>query len=240
MAWLHYTAAMSLGLGIACAIVIAIDECRHPQPMWIMNVVWPLTALSGTVPWLVGYFRFGRLDGTGSQNVNQSECHQAGAAKPFWVAAAEATSHCGSGCTLGDICAEWLMLAYPALAIWFGWKWLFSEKIFATWILDYVFAYVFGIIFQYYTIAPMRHLGLGRGIWDAIKADTLSLTAWQFGMYGFMAFAHFWLFRHVLGVDLTVLSVEFWFMMQIAMVFGFMTSYPINRWLLTTGLKERM
>jgi hypothetical protein len=240
MAWLHYLATISLVLGIACAIAIAIDGCRHPQPMWIMNVVWPLTALFGTVPWPLGYFRFGRLDSNSSPNVKQGERHQTGAAKPVWVATAEATSHCGSGCALGDICAEWLMLAYPALAIWFGWNWLFSEKIFATWILDYVFAYAFGIIFQYYTIAPMRNLGLIRGIWDAVKADTLSLTAWQIGMYGFMAFAHFWLFRHMLGVDLTVLSVEFWFMMQIAMVFGLMTSYPVNRWLLNTGLKERM
>jgi hypothetical protein len=43
-----------------------------------------------------------------------------------------------------------------------GWAWrsIFSEKIFAVWIRDYIFAYGFGIIFQYYTIAPMRHLGL--------------------------------------------------------------------------------
>lgn len=29
-------------------------------------------------------------------------------------------------------------------------------------------------------------------------------------------------------------------MMQIAMSFGFLTSYPVNWWLLRSGLKEKM
>lgn len=39
--------------------------------------------------------------------------------------------HCGAGCTLGDIVAESLVLAFPAIAIWAGWKTSFSEKMFA-------------------------------------------------------------------------------------------------------------
>lgn len=59
-------------------------------------------------------------------------------------------------------------------------------------------------------------------------------------MYGFMAFASFYLFRHVLGVRLEVSTPEFWFMMQIAMLCGFATSYPVNWWLLRAGVKEQM
>lgn len=59
-------------------------------------------------------------------------------------------------------------------------------------------------------------------------------------MYGFMAAAYFWIFRTVIGVELRVNSVEFWFMMQIAMIFGFLTSYPVNWWLIKAGIKERM
>ena len=146
----------------------------------------------------------------------------------------------GSGCTLGDICAEWLAFALPAVAVGLGWRSLFDEKIFAVWILDYVLAYMFGIVFQYYTIAPMRNLGFAEGVWAAVKADTLSLTAWQVGMYGFMAIAYFGIFRSGLGVELKVDTVEFWFAMQIAMIFGFITSYPVNWWLLRNGLKEPM
>ncbi len=128
----------------------------------------------------------------------------------------------------------------PTVAVWFGWHGLFGTKIFATWVVDYLFAYAFGIVFQYFTIAPMRGLSIGPGIWAAIKANTLSLTAWQVGMYGFMAFAYFYLFGDLLGVRLEANRVEFWFMMQIAMLCGFITSYPVNWWLISFGIKEKM
>jgi hypothetical protein len=105
-----------------------------------------------------------------------------------------------------------------------------------TWLVDYLFAHAFGIAFQYFTIAPMRHLSVGQGLWAAVKADTLSLTAWQVGMYGWMAVAVFLIFGHELGKTDPV----FWFMMQVAMLFGFLTFYPVNWWLLTAGLKEKM
>ena len=90
------------------------------------------------------------------------------------------------------------------------------------------------------TIVPMRHLGVGEGIGAAVKADTLSLTAWQIGMYGFMTVAQFWIFPHLIGAEIEVDSAEFWFAMQIAMIFGFITSFPVNGWLLRSGLKEKM
>lgn len=204
-----------------------------------MNLVWPLTALFGTVLWLWAYFRYGRL--AAKTPADEHRGHDApDQSKPFAAMVGEAASHCGSGCTLGDICAEWLAFAIPVIAVWLGWHSIFSDKIFAIWILDYIFAFFFGIIFQYYTIAAMRNLGVAEGIWAAVKADTLSLTAWQVGMYGFMAIAYFWIFRGLLGTELTVNSFEFWFMMQIAMVFGFATSYPVNWWLLRIGVKEKM
>lgn len=123
---------------------------------------------------------------------------------------------------------------------WFGWHGIFGERIFAVWVVDYIFAYAFGIVFQYFTIVPMSGLSLGQGLIAAIKADTLSLTAWQVGMYGFMGIAYFLIFRHGFGVKLDTKTAEFWFMMQIAMICGFMTAYPVNWWLIRTGVKEKM
>ena len=106
--------------------------------------------------------------------------------------------------------------------------------------MDYVFAYAFGIVFQYFTIAPMRNLSLGRGIIAAGKADTLSPAAWQIGMYGFMALAYFYFFRTLIGLKLEVNTPEFWFMMQMAMIVGFVTAYPMTWWLIRLGIKEQM
>jgi hypothetical protein len=207
-----------------------------------MNVVWPVTALFGT-GWIVWqYFKYGRL-ATRAWARTAKERHEEPPNRrltPFPVMVANGSLHCGSGCMLGDICAEWLVFALPAIAIAFGWHTLFDERMFAVWIVDFLFAFAFGIFFQYFTIAPMRQLSFGQGVVAAVKADTLSLTAWQAGMYGFMAIANFLLFRRLLGVQLRTNMVEFWFMMQIAMLFGFLTSYPVNWWLLKRGIKERM
>ncbi len=97
-------------------------------------------------------------------------------------------------------------------------------------------AFAFGILFQYLTIKPMRRLSRKEGLEAAIKADALSLTAWQVGMYGWMAIATFAIF----GREIPKSSPVFWFMMQIGMVLGFFTSYPVNWLLIRRGVKERM
>jgi hypothetical protein len=231
--WLHLLAIVSRLAGLACAIIVVLDEMRHPQMMWIMNVVWPVNALFASVIALWAYYRFGRLKTRDAKDDSD-------AATPFAVKVGKGAAHCGSGCTIGDILAEWIAFFVPAVAIWLGWKSIFDEKIFAVWIADYILAFAFGIAFQYFTIKPMRDLAPGPALVAAVKADFLSLSAWQIGMYGFMAIAHFWIFKLVLGVPLEVASPEFWFMMQIAMLAGFVTSYPVNWWLLRKGIKESM
>jgi hypothetical protein len=153
---------------------------------------------------------------------------------------ATAALHCGSGCTLGDILAEWLAFLFPAVAIAFGWHSLFDEKTYPVWILDFLIAFILGIAFQYFAIAPMRKLTPAQGIVAALKTDALSLLAWQIGMYCLMAILQFVLFKHRFGGLAPIDSVEFWAAMQLAMIGGFVSSYPMNWWLIRSGLKESM
>ena len=53
---------------------------------------------------------------------------------------------------------------------------------------------------------------------------------------GWMALMSFVLFWPALHTD----QVEYWFMMQVGMAIGFVTSYPVNSWLLRRGIKEPM
>ncbi len=232
-AWFHAVAIAMLACGFGSAAIIGFDETRRPQPMWIMNVVWPVSALFGGILVLGGYVAYGRSGGPHGP-------HHGPPRTPFPVMAAKATLHCGSGCTLGDICAEWLAFAVPAVAVWFGWESIFGDKMFAVWSLDFLFAFAIGIGFQYFTIAPMRGLSFGEGIVAALKADTLSLAAWQVGMYGTMALLQLVVFTRLFGVRAEVDTPEFWFAMQVAMLIGFATSYPVNWCLLRAGLKEKM
>ena len=122
----------------------------------------------------------------------------------------------------------------------FGMGTIFQTEIFAQWTMDYVFALLIGIVFQYFAIAPMRDLSVGEGILAATKADVLSLTSWQVGMYGFMGLAHFVLFPAMFGGKVDAGSPVFWVAMQIAMLAGFATGYFPNWWLIRSGLKEEM
>lgn len=131
--WLHNPALAYLLFG---ALVIVVDVIRHPQHMWIMNVVWPVSALFGTAWILWQYFTYGRL-ATHAKMHAAMQRHEEPPNKrltPFPVMAANGTLHCGSGCTLGDICAEWLIFAAPAVAVAFGWHgpfnwWLLNASV---------------------------------------------------------------------------------------------------------------
>jgi Domain of unknown function (DUF4396) len=240
--WLHDLSIGALALGAACALIMVVDVVRHPQHMGIMNVVWPVVGLFAGPIALWGYFSYGRLATHTKVKaaMDRNAMPPSKKCTPFPIMVGKGAAHCGAGCTLGDIVAEWLCFGAPVIAVAFGYQSIFPDKIFAVWVVDYIFAFSIGIVFQYFTIAPMRGLGLWDGIVAAVKADTLSLTAWQIGMYGFMALAYFYFFRVLIAVKLETNMPEFWFMMQIAMLCGFATSYPVNWWLIRAGLKEKM
>ena len=105
------------------------------------------------------------------------------------------------------------------------------------WIFNYLLALVFGFWFQYLAIRSMSSLSAGRALNRAVKADFLSLTAWQAGMYGWMALVYFVFFA---ATPLSKSSWTFWFMMQLAMCAGFLLAYPVNGWLIRLGIKKAM
>lgn len=231
MSALHAVALASLVLAAFCAIAIAWDIfiLGHLQHMAVMDVVWPVTALYAGPLALWAYVRIGRL-ATHRAMMRAKERGEAppGKSKPFAQKVGVGATHCGAGCTLGDMCAETLLYFFPLT--------LFGRGIFAAWVVDYILAFAIGIAFQYFSIKPMRHLSPKEGLVQALKADTLSLTAWQVGMYGWMAIATFLIFGRELGKTDPI----FWLMMQLAMLAGFATSYPVNWWLIRKGIKEAM
>jgi hypothetical protein len=189
-----------------------------------MEIVWPVTALYSGPLAIAAYWRWGR-----PQTGKWQQAHGNAPEKSFPAAIIVGVSHCGAGCTLGDIIGGWLVFAagfeIAGLALW------------PEFITEFALAFVLGIAFQYFSIAPMRNLGPREGILAALKADTLSLTSFEVGMFGWMALTQFAFFPdgHV-RPD----SAAFWFLMQIGMVLGFATAFPVNGWLLKRGIKEPM
>jgi hypothetical protein len=226
---LAFLAWISLVVAFACAVVITVDEIRHPQKMWIMNLVWPITALYFSVFAVWAYFCIGKTNHAMHEMDHHAMEHDAGISNPTWRQTAVATSHCGAGCTLGDIVAEFSVFGFGLT--------LFGSHLYASFAADLFLAWLLGIAFQYFTIKPMRNLSASQALIAALKADTLSILAFEVGLFGWMALMHFVLFPQP---HLEPTQPLYWFMMQIGMIIGFFTSYPMNKLLVQWGTKEAM
>ena len=265
--WLTALAWFYLSVCFCCAGIIAYDIVinHRRQPMGVMNFVFPIVALYFGPFALAFYWRWARAGRTrtmaqtattraavpqpampqgaavfagdgGRTAAAEPARHDMGGgsgdgrSRPRWVTIAIEVGHCGSGCALGDLVAEFVVfaLALTAAGLTLG----------AEYIGDYVLALIFGIIFQYFAIAPMRGLGVKDGLIAATKADFISLTAFEIGLFGWMAIMTFVLFPA--PHDLMPNSAAFWLLMQVGMIIGYFTSWPANVWLIKRGIKVPM
>ena len=227
---LHIAAWLSLALAFVCAAAIAIDLVRRPQSMAVMNLVWPITALYGSVLALWFYWTHGRAaDATEAHAFHPQHADRQSNAIPTPTQVTMATSHCGAGCALADILVEFAIFGFGIT--------LLGSALWASYFYDLIAAWALGIAFQYYSIKPMGKMSVGAALRRAIQADTLSIITFQVGMYAFMAVVFFGLFP---APHLRADTPEYWFMMQIAMCVGFLTAWPMNRALVRRGIKHAM
>ena len=260
---------LTLTSALLCAIYIAIDLRSHKQDMKIMGPVWVLTGLWASILGLIAYLCIGRgkkntrieKSDMNMPNMNMKDnikvtmpdmdmkkdmkmdmpdmemkdntemkMHSMNMSHPKWQSIGLSALHCGAGCTLADIIGESFTGLHP---IFIGGSFLIGA-----WVFDYILALIIGVYFQYAAIREMdSKISTQKAIEKAAKADFLSLTSWQIGMYGWMAISIFLIND---GYQYSKTSVDFWFNMQIAMLCGFITAYPMNWFLIKVGLKKGM
>jgi hypothetical protein len=222
----------NLLLSIGLALWSVMDLQRRPPAMAVMKWVWPLTFLWGGLFALAMYLWFGRAPAMMESEGHHQHGHGHGhGGHPFWQSVALGATHCGAGCSLADVLVESAMFGLGIEFVVWG------HAVFGTWMVDYVAALVIGVIFQYAAQAPMSDEPRARVLWNSFRSDVLSLTCWQIGMYGWMAISIFVLFP---GGAMHPNHWLFWWMMQVAMLFGFLTAYPANWVLIRLGVKETM
>ncbi len=225
--WIEAIGWFSLSIAFASALLIAVDIFGrgYRQQMWIMDLVYPITALyfGPVAAWF--YFKHGRRN---AKPVIDREGMPDPEKMPRWSVLGKAVSHCGAGCTLGDIGGEWLV-AGLGLTIAGG-------SLLVDFPMDFAWAWTLGIAFQYFTIVPMRDIGKLEGVWAAMKVDTLSIVAFQVGLFAGMAVYQ----KLIFSPGLAKATATYWMLMQVSMVLGFFTALPVNNWLINKGLKEKM
>lgn len=233
--WLEALAYAYIISSISCSLIIVYDILGrgNHQMMPIMDYVWPITTLYLNVFGLWAYLDMGRPDSMNDKGMEKMLMgHMHHKKKPFWKSIFVSATHCGAGCEIGDFIGEWsVFLVFSAMLV-------AGSLLYTEYAVDFVFAYALGIIFQYVPIRQSRPgLSPGKALKDAVKADSLSLIAFEVGLFGWMAVFSLVLFgSHSINPTMPV----YWFMMQIGMLFGHFTSYPANWFLVKRGIKMGM
>lgn len=244
-----------LALGVLFLLLVTIDIVLRrgwKSMMWIMIPVYIINASYMGPLTLYIYWKYGRPtkrsegmaapschQNNDNPSVNKDETHReereenhhqhhkdhSSSSRPMLVTVMVGVSHCGAGCVLGDLVGEWLVYGTrPAIH---------GHAIWPELLIDYAFALLFGILFQYFSIAPMTGAyGLGT-VFRAAKADILSLTSFEIGLFGWMVAFQVGIF----GYNLPITTWTYWWMMQIGMILGFATALPVNWILIKRGIK---
>ena len=237
--WLVVVAWVSLGLGgISCLWILAdIFLLGHRQHMGIMDVVWPITGLYAGPLRLIGYYKVGRLGTHKKVKAGQEQDETPpNKTKPFWQIGRHWRDALRQRLHIGRHLREWIMhfvtigLIAGTAGVWI---------VFVTWGVDYVLALCSALRFNTSRSSPC---GISLKAKASSKPSKPTFCRSPPGKSGCTAgwplpflsiFGH-----HSEAMHKT--SPVFWFMMQIAMLFGFLTAYPVNWWLIRQGIKEKM
>jgi hypothetical protein len=225
-AWLTGLSWAVLAVAFASAgwIVYDIYQRGYRQHMPVMEAVWPVTALYWGAAAIAAYRVWAAPGATGGRPSMVTRRPSPATRSPR-----PASRTAGPGARWATSSPSAIFgLGATAAGLTLG----------AEYIGDYLAAIALGIVFQYFAIASMRGLSVRKGLIEAAKADVASPTAFEIGLSGWMALMSFVFFpapRH-----LHPGGPVYWFLMQIGMIAGCLTAWPVNAWLIRAGIKEAM
>ena len=220
-AWLTPVAWTFVGLALLCAAFLVYDIFvrGHRQRIKAMDLVWPLTALYFGPLAIWAYFRYGRRGSGKSEAASGVTAHE-----DLPTAALTGGTPGGAASLIGHV------IGVP-LIVWSGWKIAGLDlwpMIIAVAIVAVVLLFAYEFLFS---TVPARGLPRARGAAVAALIAVATVLAFDIGMGGWMLFLHFGWFMPA------VTDVTFLFLMQVGLVLGFLTGYPMVRLLVARGVK---
>jgi Domain of unknown function (DUF4396) len=215
--WLLVLSWTMLVVGFVSAASVVVDDLvrGYRQPIRLMELVWPVTALYFGPAAIVAYGKWGRPQSRRwrERYGNPPKISQNGAVVIH-------LSHCGCHCTIGAIIATATVFAV-------GFK-IAGDTLWPEFIGDYLAAVAVGITFRY---GYESHAGVSR-VWAAIRtfgrADLLPVSAFEFALFVVLAPVDQLVFPEALRPNNPV----FWFILQVGLVIGFFAAWPVSSWLM--------
>lgn len=214
-AWLTAISWVFVGVALFCAAALLYDIYGrgHRQRVRAMEAVWPISALYFGPLALAIYARWGR-----PRTDKWRAEHEIAAETTLPAEATTRGITGGAASTLAHfIGVPLVVLSGLTIAGLDLWAMILVIAAIAT-------ALLFG--FEYFvTRGRQRSLSSGKGVGAALAIALLTVLAFDMGMGGWMLFLHFfWIMP-------PPTDVAFLFLMQIGLVLGFLTGYPVMTWL---------
>ncbi|MEO7230907.1 MAG: DUF4396 domain-containing protein [Candidatus Limnocylindrales bacterium] len=201
-------------LTIASTIYVAWDLLARTPAMGVMKLGWILVLLYTGPVGLIVYLASCRRPG--------GESHQA-FVTPRWKQAVGSTIHCLAGDATGIIAAAAIT---GSLALPLG----------VDLIIEYVAGFTFGLlIFQALFMKAMKGGSYLAAVRATVLPEWLSMNALMAGMIPVMV-----LLTTQDPSAMEPTGGRFWGVMALATIVGGLLAYPVNWWLVATGLKHGM
>lgn len=195
---------------------VAWDAFRYNPEMTVMKWGWVLVTLYTGIFGLVVYVLSCKEPAPGSHERFIT---------PLWKQSVGSTIHCVAGDATGIVIAAAITAALR-LPMWLD---LISE---------YAFGFAFGwTIFQSLFMRDMTGGSYRAALRSTFLPEWLSMNGVMAGMIPTMVIL---MTRDMTGAAMKPESVRFWGVMSFAVLVGTLVAYPINVWLVFTGLKHGM
>ena len=220
-AWLTPVSWFFVGIALLSAAYIAYDIYGrgHRRRVGALNAVWPATGLYLGPLAVVAYHRYGR-----PRPEKRQATHGDAPEKDLSAATVTGGIPGGAASLVGHVLGvPLIVLSGVTLAGLDLWAMIAAVAVIAT---------VFLFVYEYFfSTVPARRLTGGQSVGVAAFIAFATVLAFDVGMGGWMLFLHFgWVMP-------PVTDVEFLFLMQVGLVLGFLTGYPMVRFLLARGVK---
>ncbi|KAA6103835.1 MULTISPECIES: DUF4396 domain-containing protein [Pantoea] len=219
---LNQLALPFLVVGVCTALMIAKDLLRHPHPLAVMNIIWPLTGLYMPFFGWLAWWYLGRKPSRQRKLALLLPSGLTGYAS--WQTIFISTSLSAAACIFGDIITLPIVTLLKHFAI--------SPALWLQAVICVMISLLAGLFFQFLAIRQREQLSIVRTLLLALKTETFPLLIYQTGIFIFMTLA----LKYVLNQQLNPLLSAFWFMLQLAMITGFIFSWPANHFLIKRGL----
>ncbi|MCG7387525.1 MULTISPECIES: DUF4396 domain-containing protein [Pantoea] len=219
---LNQLALPFLVLGGCTALMILKDIFRHPHPVGIMNIIWPLTGLyMPFIGWLAWWY-LGRKPSRQLKLallVPQKIHHYAS-----WPTIFISTSLSAAACIFSEL------MTLPIITLLNHYH--FATPLWMQAIICLAISLISGLFLQFLAIKQREVLSVWRALLLAFRTEAFPLLVYQAGIFLFMSLA----LKFVLNQQIDPLLTAFWFMLQLATLTGFIFSWPANHFLIKRGL----